>query len=287
MARSTASIAQQITTNLQTNYGQVGQVFYYYFNDHNGNPITPSKTSAIGLIIQVVSQAQNLLEQIMDTFTSEIETIISTAVPETAPWIQAQVLKFQYGNAIQVNPDFTIGYPDPQQPLIITSSAVAVSGSGVISVKVAKGGGVPVPLTGGEQTALAAYLNYILAPGQNAQIISTLADSLVNQGTVFYNGQFNATIVANVIAKINAYCVSLPFNGVVKVDDIRTAIKSVPGVVDWVPLNISATPNGGSAVFLVQAGTETVSSRTYQSYAGYLTNGDPTGAQLTFTIAQQ
>ena len=223
--------------------------------------------------------------------THQIETTVASAVPGTAAWIQAQVLAFQDGNTIQINPNFTFVYPAPASPTPITAAAVVVSPSGGINIKVAQGAvGSQTALSGGQLTELTAYLNAILPAGMNPNIISVAADTLQVNAVVYYNGQFNLVIQANVIAALNAYMASLPFNGLVRISDIEKVILGVQGVTDVVFTQITCTPvaAGGAAVNLIAGSTTIV--RSYQTYAGYLVNAAPTNDfanTLSFVVATQ
>lgn len=244
----------------------------------------------------IVAVSQAFMEQRFGVLQTEIETTVASAIPGTPAWIQAQVLKFQSGNVVQVDTDFTFNYPDPQLPEIITSCAVVVSTSGSISIKVAKGGTTPVPLSAGELIELSAYLDSILPAGQVPYIISTDADTLqigsvANPTIVYYNGQYNSTIQANVIAALESFMTLLPFNGLIKISTIEDVILAVPGVVDVELSAVIATPDGGSPVVLISDASDPVFlARSYQTYAGYVTNSgspDDFASTITFEVAQQ
>lgn len=247
-----------------------------------------SKAAYWYLFTYITAVAISLLEQIWAILVNEIETDVSKAVPGTINWIQARVIDFQAGNVIQLNTDFTLSYPDPQLPLIITSAAVTAGSTGALSVKVAKGGTTPTALSGGEITELTSYLSAILPAGQIPQIISSAADTLQVNAIVYYNGQYNSVISANVIAALNTYMTLLPFNGLVKVSDIEKTILGVTGVVDVTISQITITPTIGSVANLILAST--LVARSYQTYSGYLTNAaNPNDfpTTITFQVAAQ
>lgn len=286
MARPQASIVNQITVYLQANYGQVGQVFYYYFNDKGGNPITPSKTSAIGLIISIVAWSINFLEQIMDTFTGEVESIIAAGIPETEEWIRQQAFNFQYSatnpQVIQLNPDFSISYPVVDPSLrIINNCAVVGDGNGGVKIKVTSNAGL---LTGPQSAAFASYLDAILGGDINYSVINANPDTLDIFGTVYYNGQYAGNIVATVTAAVNAYLTSLGFNGIVKLSDLIDTIRTTPGVTDFQPSDVYASPFGGTPQYLVKASN--IQTREYQTNSGQIAidGGNPLSTSLTFSI---
>ena len=251
------------------------------------------------LMTFIQAVASNLNEQAMAVFLDEIESVVALSVPGTAPWIQNEVLKFQYNTStpqvVEVKEDFTIGYatviPADQ---IISNCAVIVSSTGVLNIKVTTG--VPAaPLNASQLVALNSYLNTVLAAGQYINVVSQNPDELAVYGTVFYNGQYNAAIQANVIAALDAYILKFStsaqsggsFNGLVKLSDIENVILAVDGVVDWQPSQVTVTAFGSLApVNLVLSNT--IISRSALAYSGYLKNdsANPFSATLSFAVAQ-
>jgi len=232
----------------------------------------------------IVAVSQNLMEQRFVLLQNQIESIVANSVAATAAWITSQVLLFQDGNTIQLNSNFTFSYPQPYYQTPITSCAVVTAPNGVVNIKVAASGSA---LTSGQQTELKAYLNTILPAGMITNVISVAGDTLSVTAKVYYNGQSNSVILANVLNAINNYCSLLPFNGLVRVSDIENAILSVTGVTDVVLNTVICTPvvAGGSPVTMVSS-SQTL-ARTYQTYSGYLTNADSTGSLLTFIVSNQ
>jgi len=276
-ARTIAQIQSQIIASKNAN------------SDLSGLTST-SQVSYWNLWSFITAVAISLLEQIMVIFFSEITTIEGQSHGGTATWIQNEVLQFQYPDVVQVNSDFSIGYATFNSALqIISNCAVTTTGNGQVVIKAITSGGA---LTADEKTALNSYLQTILSPSQIYSVISQAADNMVVQGTVFYNGQYAAAIQSNVIAALQAYITKFStspynggsFNGVVKLSDIENVILSVPGIVDWQPLNVNVTPFGGASFPLMTNGT--INSRLYQSYAGYIAESDAFSL-LTFTVSQQ
>lgn len=250
------------------------------------NTLIPSLTSTskaaywrLWAFIQAVSQ--NLIEQRFQLLQYEIETTASKSAPETSSWVQAQVLAFQYGNIIQINPDFSISYPDPQLPLILNNCAVIGNGNGGITIKITSSAGL---LSTSQSNALNAYLDTILGADINYSIINALSDLLNISGTVYYNGQYSGSIVQAVTDTVNNYITALGFNGIVKVSDLIEIIRSTPGVTNFVPIDITGSPNGGIPVYLVQA-SKINGTGTYITNSGQIQIGTPLSGSLTFSIA--
>ena len=228
----------------------------------------------------IVAVSQSLMEQRFVILQNQVEALVSSNVAATVPWITQQVLYFQDGNTIELQSNLTFAYPTPSYPTPITSCAVVPLLNGVLAIKVAASG---APLTSAQQTELKAYLAAILPAGMATQVISASGDVISVTSNVYYNGQSNSVILANTIAAINNYCSLLPFNGLVRVSDIEKAILAVSGVVDVQLVSVVVTPSVGSPVILVNASQTLI--RSYQTYSGYLINGDGSGADLTFITA--
>lgn len=247
-----------------------------------------SKVAYWNLWAFIFSVGAALQQQLWAILQAEIEADVASSVPGTALWIQSEILKFQDGSIVQINGDFTVSYPVIiPSAQVITAAAVVVTNGGAILAKVA-GGSPLAPISGGQQTELSAYLNSILPAGQNVSVISALADTLQVSAIIYYNGQYNNVIQANVILALQNYMMLVPFNGLVKISDIEKAILSVAGVVDVVFSTILCTPVLGSPVYLVQSSATL--NRSYQSYSGYLTNSNSPNdfaSTLTFSVAQQ
>ncbi len=246
---------------------------------------SPSQVSNWNLWTFIVAVSQSLLEQIFSLLQIEIETTVATAAPETAAWVQAQVFLFQYSaslsQVVQINSDFSISYPVIDPTLrIITNCAVLSNGNGGLIIKVTKSGGVILdPAT--ELPALTSYLNEILGADISFSIVNKVPDILDIIGTIYYNGQSSGTIQNDVVNAITNYLATLKFNSTIKLSDIMDVIRNVGGVTDFKPDNIYATPNAGTASYLVN--TSLIISREYQTVSGQITY-DSGASVLTFSI---
>lgn len=252
-----------------------------------------SPVSHWNLWTMIQALTSNLNEQAQAIFIDEVDTIVSQAYPNTAPWIQSQILLFQYSItapylvAITNN---TVAYPSiVPSDQIISNCAVTVGLVGIITIKVTTGSPAGA-LNASQIIALKSYLINFLSPNQKYTLISTTADKLWIAGTIYYNGQLNGSIQGSVVTILNAYISTFStsqtsggsFNGVVKVSDIEKIILGVTGVTDWVPSQISITPAVGSQQDLVLANT--IIERSFGTYSGYIQedSGNPFSTTLTF-----
>lgn len=238
-----------------------------------------SKRAIWRLMTRVFATCAFLLESLIDVFKASAEATASTAAAASAPWLQAQVLKFQYDAAtpqiVQLI-NFAPAYPvvDTTKQ-IISRASVVTTVAGQTLIKVATGN-PPGALSAPQLAALQDYINTIGAT-INYTATSTAADELYIQADVYFQGQYAAIISETVITAINNFLATLPFNGIVKVSAVEDAIQAVTGVNDVILKNVRARRDADpltSGTYLVQ--NQQLLSRTWPTVAGYII-GETTG----------
>jgi hypothetical protein len=276
MAREIAVIQQQILDSVAADVTL------------SQNLTSTSKRAIYRLWAFVVAVAIAIHEQIIDVFKSDVETLVSQAAPGTPPWIQAQVFKFQYSSSspqviqlINLAPQYPVVDPALR---IITRCSVTTDIANNVTVKVAKSE-PPAALSSLELDALTSYINVIGVAGISYNVISNAADRLYVAAQVYYRGLFSSVIKTNVIAAINAYLASIPFNGQVKVSELETAILSVDGVEDVILQDVRARDNataypGGTPLVI----GNTLASRLWPTLAGYAISEDTAGGTLADSL---
>lgn len=281
MARSTATIQAQILDNIAA--------------DTTLAPLltSTSKRAIYRLLAYIMAVAINVLEQLIDVFTTNAEATAAAASPATAAWLQKQVLAFQYSDAVPQVIQFTPGqapyYPTVDASLqIITRCSVKTTVANNVLIKVATGS-TPTALTTAQLNALKSYIQPpfgIGMAGINYNVTSAGADRLYIQANIYYQGQYSGSIATNVSAAITTFLSAIPFNGQVKLSDLEITIRQVSGVSDVEFINVSARAatddfaTGSSALVLNQ----TALSRTWATLAGYIIPEDTTGNTLSDTL---
>lgn len=258
MARKIATIKESMRVEKNT-YPTLAPVL---FSEEGG--------SAVGILNNIADiQAINinLFEQLQDAYKEELELIAASAVPGTSAWIKGKVLEFQYD---ALNPqyiqliDLVPTYTEVDEDLrIISRVAVIESGNGVILIKVATGDN-PTTLSAPQLTALVNYLDVIIPAGPTVVASTQLADKIWIDAEVYYEGQYVASIQADVELAINTYLENIDFNGVVLVSKIQDAIQGVTGVKDVVINEVRARRD--STVFA----SATTIARQWTTIAGYI-----------------
>ncbi len=250
-----------------------------------------SKVSIFGNIFYVTAVEIGILEQLIDAYIANIESIISEQAIGSTAWLRAKILDFQYGDYVELDPTtLNVSYPvlDVTKK-IITRCSVKEAGNLVVNAKVAKSD-PPEKLDTLEVTALQGYIDLIKPAGTQISIVSLDADRLYIAASVYYSGQYSAVIQTNVELAINNYMANLSsstnFNGALKVTSLIDAIQAVEGVTDVDISEVGARPN--TLTFaertVVYSLAESINVRSYSTYAGYIIEEDTAGKLFSDTI---
>lgn len=246
---------------------------------------SPSQTAIYTLWKYITSYAIYVHETLWDIFKSDLETIVDNAPIGTNQWVRDQVFKFQYDattpQVVQLV-DFVPTYnPIDENLRIVTRCSSTTTKTRTVSVKVAKSD-PPAPLTTPELNSLKGYLNEISFAGVEYQVLSADSDKMFLDASVYYDGQYASVIQANIIAAVNNYLATLPFDGIIYVSKVEDAIQSVTGVKDVVINNLAIRADlvsFSAKQYLVQS--TAIKQRSSTTYAGYVV-GETTSGQ-TFT----
>lgn len=232
-----------------------------------------SQTAKWNLYYFIVASCIAIFEQLQDLFKTDLEAIASTAAPSTPQWTRNKVLKYQKGDVAQLNTTtFTVEYPTINTAnQILTRCAVITAPNRTVLIKVAKSD-PPVPVSVGELAELQSYIETFNPAGIAFTLINENSDKMEVAATIYYNGQYSAVISTNVVAALNNYMATLPFNGVISTQAVVDAIQAVEGVNSVSLTRILVrkhTVSYGAGVTLYNLSTG-VDSVQYQTIAGYV-----------------
>ena len=242
--------------------------------DSNLSDLTStSQTAKWNLYFFIVASCIAIFEQLQDLFKTDLEAIASSAAPSTPQWTRNKVLKFQTGDVAELNTTtFTIDYPTINTAnQIITRCAVITAPNRTALIKVAKND-PPEPLSGTEEAELTTYIDTWNPAGISYTIINQDSDKMEVVADIYYNGQYASVIQANVVAALESYMATLPFNGQISTQGVVDAIQQVNGVSSVSLSRILVrrdTVAYGSGVTLFNLATG-VDSVTYTTYSGYV-----------------
>lgn len=180
----------------------------------------------------IASRIWLLLEETWLRYQAEVETVAAQAEAGVAAWYIEQMLAFQYGYVVTVDPTtYQVGYTTIDEAARIIKYVAVDEGDGESLIKVAKTG--PAPLTTAELIAAQTYLRRIQFLGSQIDLVSLPADLLRLEAQIFYDGLADlATVQAAVEAAVTAYIASLNFAGQFRRHALVDAIQAVAAVQD-------------------------------------------------------
>jgi hypothetical protein len=161
------------------------------------------------------------MSMVMDGLWEDRQTVITTkldnGIPGTDRWLQLELFKFQYGDALSwdsTNGKYYYAVPDETKQII--KRCAVISSGGITSIKVAKldNGGNPVPLTSDELSAFVTFVKQIQWAGSGVlPPVSFESDKLDAPMTVYYNGTRSLADIKDIVeAAWTQYVDNLPFN---------------------------------------------------------------------------
>jgi hypothetical protein len=282
MARTLEAIQTEIKAGIRA-YPSLDS---YLFPEEGG-----SQVSIFNVLIYVVSASMFTLETMIDILTANIQAIADAAPSGNAKWVQAQILKFQFGDVVTLV-DFVPTYdPIDESARIVTRASVKELGSGVVAIKVAKGT-VPSlsPLSAPELAALKDYYfgtantEGVGFAGVRTTFVNLEADRMRVEADVYFYPQYvEATVKAAVIVAIDDFFATFAddaFDGTVFMDELRNAIEAVAGVSRVTLQDIKARPE----TVVLGSATDIDVQGYYTTVAGYLISEDTAANTLDDTI---
>lgn len=261
MARTIAEIQQEIIDSIQA--------------DSNLSEASSTSSTALWrLMAYVVASAIALLENLYDTFKSEVNADLSALKPHSLRWYQGKALLFQYGSDLPEDSDVydnSLLDDATVEGQKIVAQAAATENNGEVRVKVAKEVSDELePLAAAEIAAFTAYIQNVKDAGVSLEIINSTADRLVLEIDVYYdplildqNGN-RLDGAANDVVKtaIKNYLRNLPFDGVFVKSHLTDALQLTDGVYVPVLRGVQASKSGSAALQTVDV--------QYNPFSGFL-----------------
>lgn len=248
--RTLEEIKDEITTEHETQLPQVA---------------SGSASAIYKLWINVVSNAIFGMEQIFAKDQANLIDLTERRRYGTVNWYASECLKFQLGDQLIFNSttgQFYYAEIDESLQIIKRSAVIEDSTSGELIIKVAKQiASELAPLETIERLAFKSYIEEIKVAGTNITVISFAPDTINISAGVFYDGNILlADLQATILSTLNDFKVNAPFNGVVLVNDIIEALRSIDGIDDVHFNNITGQSTGSTPVAF---------DREYATTSGY------------------
>lgn len=200
-----------------------------------------SKMSIINAFTWVVSAAIYSFETLLDVFMTDIATIFSARINGTPAYYANAMLKWQYGDDLQVNDEgtaFSYATVDTTKRIITHASYQETYNADykddLLILKVATGEGSELSRLNDEQLIAArAYLNQIKFAGVKCNVISRKGDVLVPRLTVYYDGGVSKEELYDLIdTALTDFITNMKFDSLIYEQKVIDAIQKVDHVTD-------------------------------------------------------
>lgn len=223
---------------------------------------TNSKVSETNLWIYNTAVQIWALEQQMNEYRTEIDSVIDKSFVTTSSWWINQVLLWQEGDSIEINQaDFNLYYPVVDENKRKIGSCAVKEQGGKLILKI-RGKDTDL-LSPTQLVEFTTYVNEVKPVGTQVAIWNYPSDKLKLYMTIKYNKQYDlATIKANVEATINDYIKNIEFNSDFNSNKLIDKLQLITGVID--PRLDTAYGRPDASI------TYTQFQHFYNSVAGYM-----------------
>jgi len=216
--------------------------------------------------------ATNLLEQLFDTYRTELIDITNQAAYGSKDWLIRKAYEFQYSqNDPQViswvPARYRYEYPSINETYkIVSQASVQIVSGNQVRVKVAKGEiGTLSKLDSSEYAALLSYFTTICPAGQYIDLVSVDGDIINMELSVYFQGQYPQSLIETLVTEaITNYLNGVAFGGVVYAASVVDAVQNVGGIINCILVG-----NGGSYASVVDGYIDTPWNTSVSLYAGY------------------
>lgn len=253
-----------------------------------GVTVDPTAWSVVNIqrcIIYIFSACQFVLENLFDTYKTEVNNTITNLKPGTKSWYKTMVLNFQYGYDLPADSDQydNTGLTQTEIDDSKIVKYVAVNDRGdIVTIKVAKSNGTDlVPLDSGELAALQAYVAKIKYGGVFISIINEVADSLKLNITINYfpmildsNGVDIVSGIETVKNGIYDHLKNIDFDGQFSPQALVDSLQKIEGVKYATPTLVQVKADAGASYENVTV--------YYNAASGYLRFINPTHLNITY-----
>ena len=209
----------------------------------------------------IIAVCQWTLELLYDAHKAEVQGIIDAGKAHTLRWYVLKAKAYQYGYSLPVDAGDNATSDvyttiDASAQVVAFAAAVEITPLNIVRIKTARlVGGSLAPLTALQRSGLITYMQEIKDAGVRLNITSAQGDNLQLKLSVYYDATVLDSTGAGLAAgssatpvkdAITSFLASLPFNGVLILDELRNAILAVDGVVlavvELAQANYASTP---------------------------------------------
>ena len=248
--------------------------------------VSPSKTADFNLWKMIMSAISYIQEQIWGTYKKDIIARAEETIAGTDLWLQLEVQKFQFGDALQVNNQTgKYYYPVIDLTKRIIKRCAVISSGGLTRIKVAteNESGEPIALETEQLAALTVFVKKgIQWAGTNIlDPISISSDKVNIPMTVYYDGTVPLDSIKEIVEPaFLAYFKRLNFNGEYKLSTHQDAVQDADRakIYDVVIGAAQGKPDAGVYVPI---------NRVYFPFSGYIEADPAIGLDVMITYIAQ
>lgn len=196
-----------------------------------------STTAIWRMLLYIVAICMAVHEAIFDAHKAEVTALIEAQRVHTKRWYITMAKAFQHGDSLPADSD-TYALINPDN--MVVDEAAAVEVGSVLRIKVAKNtAGALGSLTSAERSALATYMDRVKDAGVHLNITTQAGDNLKLDLEIYYDAlvinsdgeRIDGSALTPVKDAVNAYLLSLPFNGLLVLNRLIAAVEAVEGVI--------------------------------------------------------
>lgn len=235
-----------------------------------------SHVSVWRLFAWLFAYAAKVQQDLWERYKADVMALSRDGHYGTRWWFISKALAFQMGDTL-IMTSSDGGYASDNPAARIVTHAAVSERANLVQVKLAKGASYPLTkLTPVELAAVNDYFQH-LRPTVQVQCVTGDPDAVKITGTVVYDPETPIMAVQSAVRlALDSYLATLDFGGVMRIQDLRSAMMAVQGVVDVVFTLVEARSTGPFRPV----------ERLYHSYAGHM-QLDPYSSIITTITWQQ
>jgi hypothetical protein len=198
----------------------------------NGLTLSSSGTAEWKLWRDLTITIAMFLEGIFSIFKSEVDNHLAQEQHGGIYWYGQIAKEFQYGDSLTVVDGIVQYVPVNVSHRLVTQVSVKEVNDDVLVMKVAKGSGSIVKLTGPEFTAFKSYITKRKLPGTKINMYTLDGNSLYIDNQIFYDPLVDpANLQTEIFAALDEFAANFEFDDMLYRSAIVAVIMGVPGVV--------------------------------------------------------
>lgn len=235
-----------------------------------------SSVSLESILFFIVASAIYVLEVLFESFKTDVDNKVSTAVLASIPWYHQICLEYQHGDELifdEATSQFRYASLDPSKQVVKFAACRDKGGGVLILVSGADSDGLPVALSNDILTSFRSYLNSRKPAGIIVDIYSYNPDEILLSVSIQYDNMvlnqdgslISSPTVFPVEDAVTSYLQGIVYGGVFNKTRLIDAIQTARGVVDVKLIAVSAKPDTSDTFTTVSGNNYTALSGAFKA----------------------